>query len=83
MPQTHLPLEVELLYETMPCNAMRVAQEPKAPGPHACAYFRQWGTYHSFDYIIDGPQPKPGIPTHVKYVGRAPLIPEALSTLPL
>jgi hypothetical protein len=79
MPQTHLPLEVELLYETMPCNAMRVAQEPKTPAPHPCAYFRQWGTYHSFDYIIDGPQPKPGIPTRVKYVGRAPLIPEALS----
>jgi hypothetical protein len=79
MPQTHLPLEVELVYETMPCNAMRVAQEPKAPAPHACAYFRQWGTYHSFDYVIDGPQPAPGVPTHVQYVGRAPLIPEALS----
>jgi hypothetical protein len=58
---------------------MRVAQEPKTPGPHSCAYFRQWGTYQSFDYVIDGPQPKPGIPTRVKYVGRAPLIPEALS----
>ena len=63
MPHTLLPLEVELLYETMPCNAMRVAQEPKTTAPHACAYFRQWGTYHSFDYVIDGPQPKPGIPT--------------------
>lgn len=79
MPHTQLPLEVELVYETMPCNAMRVAQEPKTPALHACAYFRQWGTYHSFDYVIDGPQPTPGVPTGVKYVGRAPLIPEALS----
>jgi len=79
MAQTHLPLEVELIYETMPCNALRVAQEPKGTSPHSCAYFRDWGSYHTFDYIIDGPQPQPGFAQKVKYMGRAPLAPEALS----
>lgn len=78
MPHTSLPLEVELAYEVMPCNALRVAQEPGTT-PHACAYFRKWGTYHSFDYVMDGPPATPGIPTAVKYVGRAPLLPEPLS----
>ncbi len=72
-------MEVELVFETMPCNALRVAQEPKSPAPHACAYFRQWGTYHTFDYIMDGSQPQPGFTRRVKYLGRAPLLPEALS----
>lgn len=75
---TTLPIEVELIYQVLPCNAMRVAQESGSK-PHACAYFRKWGTYHSFDYVMDGAPPEPGIPTKVKYVGRAPLLPEALS----
>lgn len=62
----------------MPCSALRVAQEPGGR-VHSCAYFRQWGTYHSFDYVMDGPPAAPGIPKLVKYVGRAPLVPEALS----
>ncbi len=78
MPYTTLPTEVELAFEVMPCNALRVAQEP-GKIPHSCAYFRQWGTYHSFDYVLDGPPATPGIPTKVKYVGRAPLLPEPLS----
>lgn len=72
-----LPVEVELAFELMPCQAERVAQTP-GPAPHACAYFRDWGAYHSFDYKTAGP-PKPGMQTTADYVGRAPLVPEMLS----
>ena len=78
MSDSKLPTEVELVYEVMPCNAMRTMQEP-LPGKHPCTYFRKWGTYHSFDYLIDGPQPDPLIPQTVNYLGRAPLIPEIMS----
>jgi hypothetical protein len=75
---TRLPSEVELVYEVMPCNAMRTAQEP-GQAPHPCSYFRKWGTYHSYDYTIEGPPPEPGIVHETTYVGRAPLVPEVLS----
>lgn len=78
MSDSHLPTEVELVYEVMPCNAMRTAQEPKGT-PHACAYFRKWGTYHSYDYVLNAPPPQPGIQQPMQYVGRAPLVPELLS----
>ncbi|MFZ1153538.1 MAG: hypothetical protein WAN93_01395 [Solirubrobacteraceae bacterium] len=74
---TRLPTEVELAYEVMSCNAMRVAQEPIGK-PHPCGYFRKWGTYHSYDYTTDGP-PGQGIVHETRYVGRAPLTPELLS----
>lgn len=73
-----LPVEVELIYELMPCNAMRTAQEPIG-ATHPCTYFRKWGTYHSFDYAIDGPPPTPGILQRLAYVGRAQTLPEPLS----
>lgn len=73
-----VPTEVELVYEVMPCNALRTAQEP-AGHPHACTYFRKWGTYHSYDYEIEGPPPQRGIVQKSKYVGRAALVPEVLS----
>jgi hypothetical protein len=78
MSDSKLPTEVELVYEVMPCNALRTAQEPVGP-PHPCTYFRKWGTYHSFDYIAEGPPPSSSIASGVKYVGRAPLLPEMLS----
>jgi hypothetical protein len=78
MPETQLPVEVELVYEVMSCQAMRVAQEPGAE-PHPCSYFRRWGTYHSYDYTIDSPPVTPGIRHRTRYVGRAPLVPELLS----
>jgi hypothetical protein len=74
---TRLPTEVELAYEVMSCNAMRVAQEPLGK-PHPCAYFRKWGTYHSYDYLSDD-HPDRGAITEADYVGRAPLPPELLS----
>jgi hypothetical protein len=77
VPLTKLPTEVELAYEVMSCNAMRVAQEPLGK-PHPCSYFRKWGTYHSYDYLIDE-IPTRGILHEARYVGRAPLTPELLS----
>jgi hypothetical protein len=77
VPDTRLPTEVELAYEVMSCNAMRVAQEPLG-NPHPCNYFRKWGTYHSYDYTTEGP-PGRGIVHEARYVGRAPLAPELLS----
>lgn len=77
MPNSAIPTEVELAFEIMPCQAERVAQEA-GPAPHACAYFRKWGTYHSFDYEQPGP-PKPGTTALTEYLGRAPLVPEMLS----
>ena len=78
MPPPRLPTEVELAYEVMPCNAMRVAQEPLG-APHPCSYFRKWGTYHSYDYATAGPPPSPGIVHETVYVGRSPLVPELVS----
>jgi hypothetical protein len=78
MSDSKLPTEVELVYELMPCNAMRVAQEP-GKSLHPCSYFRKWGTYHSYDYVLDEVPPEPGIIHKTKYVGRAPLVPEMLS----
>jgi hypothetical protein len=80
MSDNQLPMEVELVYEVMPCNALRVAQQPGAT-PHPCSYFRKWGNYHSYDYPQIGP-PQQGtvvnLPQYV-YAGRAPLVPELVS----
>jgi len=78
MSETRIPTEVELAFEVMPCNALRVAQEP-GKAPHPCAYFRSWGAYHSYDYETAGPPPEPGIVHPAQYLGRAPLVPEMLS----
>ncbi|MBZ9744303.1 hypothetical protein LB516_03470 [Mesorhizobium sp. CO1-1-7] len=77
MAGSQIPVEVELAFELMPCQAERVAQTPGL-AQHACSYFREWGTYHSFDYKTAG-TPKPGMQTTANYVGRAPLVPEMLS----
>ena len=53
MTSSRIPTEVELAFEVLPCNALRSAQEPIG-APHPCTYFRSWGTYHSYDYSIDG-----------------------------
>ena len=78
MELSRLPTEVELIYEVMPCNALRTAQEP-GRHPHPCSYFRRWGRYHSYDYAAEGPPPQPGIVQESVYVGRGPLVPEVLS----
>src|SRR4051794_8865032 len=76
--ETRLPVEVELAYEVMSCQALRVAQEPGGK-PHPCSYFRKWGTYHSYDYTTDSPPPERGIVHETRYMGKAPLVPELLS----
>lgn len=73
---SNIPTEVELVYELMPCNALRVAQ---APVKHACSYFRQWGTYHSYDYAAAGAPQDRSLVQKTEYVGRAALVPEMLS----
>jgi hypothetical protein len=78
MEASRLPTEVELVYQVMPCNALRTAQEP-GHDPHPCSYFRRWGRYHSYDYAAEGPPPQPGIVQESVYVGRGPLVPEVLS----
>jgi hypothetical protein len=80
MSKIRVPTEVELVFEVMPCNAMRTELEPGA-APHPCTYFRKWGTYHSYDYTENGPPPDPGIIWEGKmmYMGRARLVPELLS----
>ncbi len=78
MSDSEVPTEVELVFEVMPCNALRVAQDSTLQ-PHPCSYFREWGTYHSYDYDTDGPPPTPNVLQPIQYVGRAPLVPELLS----
>ena len=78
MGDSRLPTEVELVFEVMPCNALRTAQEP-GRAPHPCSYFRRWGSYHSYDYASDGPPPQRGIVHDSVYLGRGPLVPEVLS----
>src|SRR5262245_15197317 len=78
MAENLLPTEVELVYEEMPCNALRCAQHP-GPNAHPCSYFLKWGRYHSYDYETAGPPLKPGIVQRIQYVGRGPLVPEILS----
>lgn len=74
----NLPTEVQLALEVMPCQAMRRVYE-SAGTPHACAYFGEWGSYHSFDYASAGPPEGPGIVQDVVYAGKTALVPEILS----
>lgn len=78
VPPARLPTEVELVYEVMPCQNMRVGQEPPASA-HSCAYFRKWGTYHAYDYVVDDAPAGPGIIHPARYVDRRYLLPELLS----
>ena len=73
----NLPTEVQLAFDVMPCQANRRVYEP-AEKPHPCAYFAEWGVYHSFDYGAAGAQPLPEL-KEVNYVGKTYLLPEILS----
>ena len=77
MDSSRLPIEVELVFEVMPCNALRTAQD--AGPPHPCTYFRSSGRYHSYDYQLEGPPPSPKIEQPIDYLGRATLVPEILT----
>jgi cytosine/adenosine deaminase-related metal-dependent hydrolase len=73
-----LPVEVELVLQVMPCQAMRRSYDAAAQ-PHACAHFAEWGAFHSFDYSDSGPPPQPGIVQASVYAGKRPVTPEILS----
>lgn len=74
----NLPTEVQLALEVMPCQANRRIYEPTET-PHPCAYFAEWGVYHSFDYASAGPPPEKGIEQRVVYASKTFLVPEILS----
>ncbi|QCO00105.1 hypothetical protein D3093_33145 (plasmid) [Azospirillum argentinense] len=76
-PQT-LPIEVELVLDVMPCQAMRRSYD-SVEQAHPCAHFAEWGVYHSFDYSTAGPPPAPGVEQPSVYRGKHPLLPEVLS----
>jgi hypothetical protein len=73
-----LPTEVELPLDVMPCQAMRRTYDSSSSA-HACSYFGEWGSYHSYDYPEAGPPDQPGIRLPVVYAGKTALIPEILS----
>lgn len=78
MPPTEVPTEIELLYQLKPCAAEHsesVAGKPPLP----CAYFRKWGTWHSFDYEPGQPLTQHTVKLKSAYAGRRPLVAEALS----
>jgi hypothetical protein len=62
----------------MPCNALRCSEDP-VNAPHPCSYFRKWGTYHSYDYIKNGPPANKSIQQPSEYSGKSYLSPEVLS----
>jgi hypothetical protein len=74
----NLPTEVQLAWEVMPCQAMRQVYEPGVRS-HPCAYFGEWGRYHSYDYATAGPPDHAGIVAPVVYAGKTALVPEILS----
>ncbi|MGH8907933.1 MAG: amidohydrolase family protein [Egibacteraceae bacterium] len=74
----NLPTEVQLALEVMPCQAMRRVHEPAAQ-PHPCAYFAEWGSYHSYDYASAGAPDQPNITEPLVYAGKTALAPEILS----
>ena len=74
----NLPVEVQLVLEVMPCQAMRRTFD-SVETPHPCTYFTEWGHYHSYDYPKEGAPPNPGILQPSVYAGKRAPIPETLS----
>ena len=72
-----LPVEVELALEVMPCQAMRRSYD-SSPEPHPCAYFTEWGDYHSYDYEEWGHPTRASTALPVVYAGKRPPVPELL-----
>ena len=78
MPPTQVPTEIELLYQLKPCaDEHSAVTEGKPPLP--CAYFRKWGVWHSFDYEAGVSMEEHDIQLKSDYLGRRPLVAEALS----
>jgi cytosine/adenosine deaminase-related metal-dependent hydrolase len=75
---SRLPIEVELVFDVMPCLAMRRSYD-SAETAHPCGYFAEWGFYHTYDYASAGPPGSPTIDQPVVYGGKRPVAPELLS----
>jgi cytosine/adenosine deaminase-related metal-dependent hydrolase len=75
---SRLPIEVELVFDVMPCLSMRQTYD-SASEPHPCSYFGEWGYYHSYDYGSAGPPEQPQINLPVVYTGKRQVVPELLS----
>ena len=73
-----LPVEVELMFDVMPCQAMRRSYDG-AEDAHACSHFAEWGLLHSYDYADDGPPARPGVVQPARYAGKRHVVPEILS----
>jgi hypothetical protein len=65
-----IPVEVELMYEVMPCISLRCSQD-SVNAPHPCSYFRKWGTYHSYDYMQDGAPANRDMQQSSEYKGKS------------
>lgn len=78
MANSQLPIEVELALELMPCFALRSTYD-EGHRPHACAYFGEWGHYHSYGYDTEGAPEQPTIVQPATYAGKRRVVPEMLS----
>src|SRR5215510_12191563 len=75
---SRLPIEIELALEVMPCQAMRRSYDSGLK-PHPCAYFAEWGFYHTYDYPNSNLPEQPSIDVPVLYDGKRQVVPELLS----
>lgn len=73
-----LPAEVQLAIEQQSCLAERRTYE-RVDRKHACEFFADQGSFHSYDLKNPGPPPEPGSLQDVRYAGRRRLVPEMLS----
>jgi len=78
MANSKLPIEVELALELMPCFALRSTYD-EGKEAHPCAYFGEWGHYHTYDYGTAGAPEDPTILQAANYAGKRRVVPEMLS----
>lgn len=76
---SRLPVEVELAFDVMPCQAMRRSYDSPPGREHPCSHFAEWGVLHSYDYREAGPPAEAGVIHGSVYAGKRPVVPEILS----
>jgi len=76
MLKTKLPVEVQLVWGTMTCRAMRDYYEGEN---HPCKWFSRYGPFPAYDWIKDFPYVKKGRILEVVYAGKRYQVPELLS----
>ncbi|MDD5156295.1 MAG: HEAT repeat domain-containing protein, partial [Candidatus Omnitrophica bacterium] len=75
-PKTGLTDEVQLVWETMTCRAMRNYYEEDG---HPCKWFSRYGPFPAYAWIEKFPQTKKDQTLEVKYAGKRYQVPELLS----